>query len=66
MPRVNDGVITRVIGKWLNAGIMDGGQRIYPDRGTPQGGVISPLPSNLYLHEVLTDQEENWWLDSTD
>jgi len=39
--RVNDGVITRVIGKWLNAGIMDGGQRIYPERGTPQGGAAA-------------------------
>ena len=53
--RVNDGVITRVIGKWLNAGVMDGNQRIYPERGTPQGGVISPLLSNLFLHEVLDE-----------
>ena len=53
--RVSDGVITRVIGKWLNAGVMDGGQRLYPEKGTPQGGVISPLLSNLYLHEVLDD-----------
>ena len=51
--RVSDGVITRIIGKWLNAGVMDGGQRIYPEKGTPQGGVISPLLSNLFLHEVL-------------
>ena len=53
--RVSDGVITRVIGKWLNAGVMDAGQRIYPEKGTPQGGVISPLLSNLFLHEVLDD-----------
>jgi len=53
--RVNDGVITRVIGKWLNAGVMDSGQRIYPEKGTPQGGVISPLLSNLFLHEVLDE-----------
>ena len=53
--RVSDGVITRIIGKWLNAGVMDGGQRIYPEKGTPQGGVISPLLSNLFLHEVLDD-----------
>lgn len=51
--RVSDGVITRVIGKWLNAGVMDGGKREYPGKGTPQGGVISPLLSNLFLHEVL-------------
>jgi group II intron reverse transcriptase/maturase len=53
--RVSDGVITRVIGKWLNAGVVDGGNRIYPEKGTPQGGVISPLLSNLFLHEVLDD-----------
>jgi len=53
--RVSDGVINRVIGKWLNAGVMDGGQRLYPEKGTPQGGVISPMLSNLFLHEVLDD-----------
>jgi group II intron reverse transcriptase/maturase len=53
--RVSDGVITRAIGKWLNAGVMDGNQRLYPGKGTPQGGVISPLLSNLFLHEVLDD-----------
>ena len=53
--RVSDGVITRIIGKWLNAGVMDGGKRIYPEKGTPQGGVISPLLSNLFLHEVLDE-----------
>lgn len=51
--RVRDGVIRRVIGKWLNAGVMEDGAVWYPDAGTPQGGVISPLLSNLYLHEVL-------------
>jgi group II intron reverse transcriptase/maturase len=53
--RVSDGVINRVIGKWLNAGVMDGEKREYPGKGTPQGGVISPLVSNLFLHEVLDD-----------
>ena len=53
--RVSDGVVTRVVGKWLNAGVMDGNQRLYPEKGTPQGGVISPLLSNLFLHEVLDD-----------
>jgi group II intron reverse transcriptase/maturase len=51
--RVRDGVIRRVIGKWLNAGVMESGEVSHPDRGTPQGGVVSPLLSNLYLHEVL-------------
>jgi group II intron reverse transcriptase/maturase len=53
--RVSDGVITRVIGKWLNAGVMEGDRREYPGKGTPQGGVISPLLSNLFLHEVVDD-----------
>jgi RNA-directed DNA polymerase len=51
--RVRDGVIRRAIGKWLNAGVMEEGVLWYPEQGTPQGGVISPLLSNLYLHEVL-------------
>ena len=51
--RVRDGVIRRAIGKWLNAGVMEAGELSYPQRGTPQGGVISPLLSNVYLHEVL-------------
>lgn len=51
--RVRDGVIRRAIGKWLNAGVMEDGAVWYPEAGTPQGGVISPMLSNLYLHEVL-------------
>lgn len=51
--RVRDGVILRTIGKWLKAGVMEDGAIHYPQQGTPQGGVISPLISNIYLHEVL-------------
>ncbi len=51
--RVRDGVLLRLIGKWLNAGVMEAGQMSRPDAGTPQGGVISPLLANVYLHEVL-------------
>ena len=51
--RVRDGVILRTIGKWLKAGVMEDGAIPYPREGTPQGGVISPLISNIYLHEVL-------------
>lgn len=51
--RVSDGVITRLVDKWLKAGVLDQGIRYYPDEGTPQGGSISPLPSNIYLHYVL-------------
>jgi group II intron reverse transcriptase/maturase len=51
--RVRDGVLMRLIGKWLNAGVLEAGQVSYPDAGTPQGGVISPLLANIYLHEVV-------------
>ncbi len=53
--RVNDGGILRLIGKWLNAGVAEGGDIIYPEKGTPQGGVISPVLSNIFLHYVLDD-----------
>lgn len=51
--RVRDGVIRRVLDKWLKAGVLEGGTLSHPLTGTPQGGVISPLLSNIYLHEVL-------------
>lgn len=51
--RVRDGVLLRLIGKWLNAGVMEDGELSYPEAGSPQGGVVSPLLSNIYLHEVL-------------
>jgi group II intron reverse transcriptase/maturase len=51
--RVTDGVIRRVIHKWLHAGVLEQGQLSYPEAGSPQGGVISPLLANIYLHEVL-------------
>lgn len=51
--RVRDGVLLRLLGKWLNAGVMEEGALISTEIGTPQGGVISPLLANIYLHEVL-------------
>ena len=51
--RVRDGVILRLIGKWLHAGVLEEGVLTHPDAGTPQGGVISPLLANVYLHYVL-------------
>jgi RNA-directed DNA polymerase len=51
--RVRDGVLVRLIGKWLNAGVLEGETLSYPDEGSPQGGVVSPLLANIYLHEVL-------------
>jgi group II intron reverse transcriptase/maturase len=53
--RVRDGVLLRLISKWLNAGVMEDGAIVYPEAGTPQGGVISPLLANIYLHEVLDE-----------
>ena len=58
--RVQDGVITRLIAKWLKAGVWEKGTVSYPEEGTPQGGVISPLLSNVYLHEVL----DKWFVES--
>ena len=56
--RVRDGVVRRTIDKWLKAGVMEEGVVSYPEMGTPQGGVISPLLANVYLHEVL----DSWFL----
>lgn len=53
--RVNDGGILRLIGKWLNAGVMEDGKQSYSENGTPQGGVISPLLANIFLHTVLDE-----------
>ena len=51
--RVRDGVLRRVIDKWLKAGVLEEGGISYAELGSPQGGVISPLLANIYLHEVL-------------
>jgi RNA-directed DNA polymerase len=53
--RVKDGGILRLIGKWLNAGVLDRGNMTYPDKGTPQGGVASPMLANIFLHYVLDE-----------
>jgi group II intron reverse transcriptase/maturase len=57
--RVRDGVLLRLVGKWLNAGVMEEGRLWHPESGTPQGGVISPLLANIYLHEVLDEWFES-------
>jgi len=51
--RIRDGVVLRLIGKWLNAGVMEDGAVTHPEAGSPQGGVISPMLANVYLHYVL-------------
>jgi group II intron reverse transcriptase/maturase len=53
--RVRDGVLLRLIDKWLSAGVLEEGSLSYPEAGTPQGGVISPLLANVYLHYVLDE-----------
>ena len=53
--RVNDGSIRRLLGRWLKAGVLDGVDLTYSDEGTPQGGVISPLLANIFLHYVLDE-----------
>ena len=57
--RVTDGVIRRMIDKWLRAGVLEDGLLRMVTEGTPQGGVISPLLSNIYLHHVL----DGWFED---
>ena len=51
--RVRDGVLRRTIDKWLAAGVMEGTEWSQPEAGTPQGGVVSPLLANIYLHDAL-------------
>ncbi len=51
--RVADPVIIRLIGKWLKAGVMQNGVVVRNDLGTPQGGPVSPILANIYLHYVL-------------
>ncbi len=57
--RVRDGVLRRTINKWLKAGVQEDGSLEFPESGTPQGGVISPLLANVYLHEVV----DTWFED---
>jgi len=51
--RVRDGVLRRAIDKWLKAGVFEEGSVHRAEEGSPQGGVVSPLLANIYLHEVL-------------
>ncbi|MCC5907110.1 MAG: group II intron reverse transcriptase/maturase, partial [Balneolaceae bacterium] len=57
--RIKDGVVRCMIDKWLKAGVLEDGRIEYPQEGTPQGGVISPLLSNIYLHYVL----DEWFIE---
>jgi RNA-directed DNA polymerase len=52
--RIDDGALLRLIQKWLKAGVLDtDGQVLHPVTGTPQGGTVSPILANVFLHYVL-------------
>jgi group II intron reverse transcriptase/maturase len=52
--RIDDGPFLRLIAKWLKAGILEpDGEVVHPVTGTPQGGIVSPVLANVYLHYVL-------------
>ncbi|MEM8713491.1 MAG: group II intron reverse transcriptase/maturase [Planctomycetota bacterium] len=55
--QVNDRGITHLVGKWLRQGVLSDGVVVHAEQGTPQGGVLSPLLANIYLHYVL----DEWW-----
>jgi RNA-directed DNA polymerase len=58
--RIADPRVLRLIQKWLKAGVIEGGQWTATEAGTPQGAVISPLLSNVYLHYVLDQWSDQW------
>jgi retron-type reverse transcriptase len=51
--RIRDEKLLRYIVRFLKAGVMEAGNRYSTDQGTPQGGIISPILANIYLHYVL-------------
>jgi group II intron reverse transcriptase/maturase len=58
--RIADRRVVRLIQKWLKAGVLEEGQRVQSEIGTVQGGSISPLLSNIYLHYVLDLWVQRW------
>lgn len=56
--RIRDGVLNRLVLGWLKAGVLHEGKVTISEEGTPQGGIVSPLLSNLYLHEAL----DHWFV----
>ncbi len=58
--RIVDKRVLRHIKKWLKAGVLEEGEHIFPEEGTPQGGSISPLLANIYLHYVLDMWSDQW------
>lgn len=58
--RIADRRIVRLIQKWLRAGVLEDGKRLDSEEGTPQGGVVSPLLANIYLHHVFDLWARHW------
>jgi len=58
--RIADRRVVRHIQKWLNAGVLEEGRHTVPETGTPQGGSISPLLANVYLHYVFDLWADQW------
>ena len=58
--RIADKRVVRHIKKWLNAGVLEEGKRTYQETGTPQGGCMSPLLANIYLHYVFDLWIQQW------
>jgi RNA-directed DNA polymerase len=58
--RIGDKRVARLIQKWLNAGVLEDGKRVRSEVGTIQGGSISPILANIYLHYVLDLWAQQW------
>jgi group II intron reverse transcriptase/maturase len=58
--RIADRRVVRLIQKWLKAGVLEDGTRMRSEEGTPQGGSISPLLANVYLHYVFDLWAQRW------
>lgn len=58
--RIADRRVIRHIKKWLNAGVLEDGSRTYSEEGVPQGGSVSPMLANVYLHYVFDLWVERW------
>jgi group II intron reverse transcriptase/maturase len=58
--RIADQRLVRLIQKWLNAGVLEDGKRTRSEEGTPQGGSVSPLLANIYLHYVFDLWVQQW------
>jgi group II intron reverse transcriptase/maturase len=58
--RISDKRLMRLLMKWLHAGVMEDGKLYDTEQGTPQGGIISPLLANVYLHYAVDVWAQNW------